>query len=166
MMLKIRILIGKVPNFACPSDKSLYITAKQDVISKNSRNLMSDCNHDEADTRTVVHVIHTLETGAITVQVCTVDTDVVDILVGKFHKFATVQLLANISVAFSTGKTAFTTSILSVLALEIQKLKHCPYFKHFLGVTQCLFSSANDQHGRTGKPILVSHSHPLPFLTS
>ena len=43
---------------------------------------MQNCNHEEADTRIVVHVMHALQQGAKTIQVSTVDTDVVVILVG------------------------------------------------------------------------------------
>ena len=52
---------------------------------------MDDCNHEEADTRIMVHIRHALEQGAETVLVRTVDTDVVVILVGLFFDLVTIQ---------------------------------------------------------------------------
>ena len=46
---------------------------------------MSNCNDEEADTRIVVHVMHALMQGWKTVQVRTLDTDVIVVLVGVFH---------------------------------------------------------------------------------
>ena len=45
---------------------------------------MPNCNHEEADTRIVVHIAHALEQGEKTIYVRTVDTDVVVILAGAF----------------------------------------------------------------------------------
>ena len=47
--------------------------------------ILMDCDHEEADTRIIVHVLHALEHTGNVVQIRTVDTDVVVILVGKFH---------------------------------------------------------------------------------
>ena len=44
---------------------------------------MPPCNHEEADTRIVIHVLHALQSGCKSVVIRTVDTDVVVILVGK-----------------------------------------------------------------------------------
>jgi hypothetical protein len=65
---------------------------------------MLDCDHEEADTRIVVHVIHALAQGASTVQVRTGDTDVVVILIGKFHDILLLYPQAVIWVAFGMGK--------------------------------------------------------------
>ena len=54
---------------------------------------MADCNHKEADTRVVVHILHALET---------VDTDV--ILTVVFFELIANNPLADIWVAFGTGK--------------------------------------------------------------
>ena len=65
---------------------------------------MLACNHEEADTRIVVHVLHALEQGMKSVLVRTVDTDVIVILVGVYAKLATIQPLAVIWVAFGTDR--------------------------------------------------------------
>ena len=43
-------------------------------------------DHEEADTRMCLHVLHALSKGAQNMLVSTVDTDVIVILVGIFHK--------------------------------------------------------------------------------
>ena len=65
---------------------------------------MDDCNHEEADTRIMVHIRHALEHGAETVLVRTVDTDVVAILVGLFFDLVTIQPSSDFLIAFSMGK--------------------------------------------------------------
>jgi hypothetical protein len=52
---------------------------------------LSECNHEEAETRIVVHILHALEHGSKTVQVRTVDTDVVIILAGAFCELIKIQ---------------------------------------------------------------------------
>ena len=65
---------------------------------------MSACDHEEADTRLIVHIVDALNKGQSTFLVRTVDTDVVVILVGKFFHFTTLNSTADIWVAFGTGK--------------------------------------------------------------
>ena len=65
---------------------------------------MQDCNHEEADTRIVVHVQHALKHGAKTVQIRTVDTDIIVILVGVFYDLAVIQPEADVWVAFGMGR--------------------------------------------------------------
>ena len=57
---------------------------------------MPNCNHEEADTRIVVHVLYALQQRLTTVQVRTVDTDVVVVLIGVFHKLLLSQPKADI----------------------------------------------------------------------
>ncbi len=72
-------------------------------MSVGSTYTMSQCNHEEADTRIVVHVRHALEGGAESVLVRTVDTDVVVILIGKLHDLLAYNQNANVWVAFGMG---------------------------------------------------------------
>ncbi|CAH3138062.1 unnamed protein product, partial [Porites lobata] len=65
---------------------------------------MPNCNHEEADTSIVVHVPHALQQGLTTVQVRTVDTDVVVVLIGVFHMLLLSQPKADICVPFGVGK--------------------------------------------------------------
>ena len=65
---------------------------------------MPSCNHEEADTQLVVHILHTLEQGLKSIEVRTIDTDVIVILVGAFVELTRVQPLADIWIAFGMGK--------------------------------------------------------------
>ncbi len=65
---------------------------------------MDCCNHEEADTRMVVHVPHALQQGASSVIVCTVDTDVIVILAGIFHDLVVIQPLTDVWVTFGISK--------------------------------------------------------------
>lgn len=74
------------------------------ISSQTCNNPMPECNHEEADTHIVIHLVHALEAGASSVMVRTVDTDVVVILVGKFHAIIANSPHADIWVAFGMGK--------------------------------------------------------------
>ena len=56
-----------------------------------SNSQMSIHNHEEADTRIVVHILHALEQGMKIIKVRTGDTDVVTILVGVYFNVAMIQ---------------------------------------------------------------------------
>ena len=94
----------KVAQFMVPQGKSIYITAGESVVSVNDLHPMPHCNHEEADTRMVAHIQHALQHGLQTVQVRTVDTDDIAILVGVFQDLATVQPSIDICLAFGMGK--------------------------------------------------------------
>ena len=70
----------------------------------NNNPTMPSCNHEEADTRLVVHILHALEQRLKRIEVCTVDTDVIVILVGVFVALTRAQPLADIWIAFGMGK--------------------------------------------------------------
>lgn len=74
------------------------------MVSHGSEHVMGQCDHEEADTRIVVHVRHALERGAESVLVRTVDTDVVVILVGKLHDLLAYNYLCKVWVAFGMGR--------------------------------------------------------------
>ena len=125
-------LSSKVASISVPAGKALHITSGkwyilhsgtglivcvfkchfitfalsgQSVTSCGSAaTLMSPCNHEEADTRIVIHVIQALQSGCTSVLVRTVDTDVVVILVGKFGRLIEERSDADIWIAFGMGK--------------------------------------------------------------
>ncbi|KAJ8037689.1 hypothetical protein HOLleu_18575 [Holothuria leucospilota] len=88
----------------CPDDKEIFITSGRSVIGAGCNHRMMECDHEEADTRIMVHLQDALENGSIVCQVRTVDPDVIVILIGKFHHLLTLNPDANIWVAFGTGK--------------------------------------------------------------
>ena len=57
---------------------------------------MPRCNHEEADTRNIVHVRDSLERRDNHIMICTVDTDVMIIVIGQFHSLCEQNPNANI----------------------------------------------------------------------
>ena len=97
-------LTNKIVKFTFPPGKLVYVTAGQSVLHSGSDNLMPDCNHEEADTRIVVHAQHALQQGMKNIEIRTVDTDVIVIFAGVFYDLIFTQPLADIWVAFGVGK--------------------------------------------------------------
>ena len=75
----------------------------ESVVHIGSGIPMPNCSHEEADTRMIVHLYHALAQGAKTIKVHTVDTDVIVILVGKYHHILTNYPQTDIWVAFGKG---------------------------------------------------------------
>ena len=69
---------------------------------------MQNCDQKEADSRLVVHLVDALKKGVKSYLICTVDTDVAVILIGKFSNLLTIYFDASIWVAFGVGKTLLT----------------------------------------------------------
>ena len=57
------LLTSKVDEFIWPSDKDVHVTSGQAVSSFGCSSPMNSCNHEEADTRVAVHVLHALQQG-------------------------------------------------------------------------------------------------------
>ena len=122
----------KVTQFVFPLNKAVHITSGDSVESTGPN--MLDCNHEEADTRIVVHILHALEQGMKTVKVRTVDTDVVVILAGAFHELLVTQPLADIWIAFGRSKNYRFYSINAIYAsLGEHKSIALPVFHAFTG---------------------------------
>ena len=85
-------------------DKCLYITSADEVLSAGPGPAMGACNHEEADIRVFVHVLHALQHANVGL-VFTGDTDVVVILLSNFHHIAAANPAADIWIAFKTGKS-------------------------------------------------------------
>ena len=65
--------------------KTVFVTHEGNVLS-NTSTAMGDCNHEEADTRMLVHVEHSLVNEANQIGINnSEDTDVLIILLGFFH---------------------------------------------------------------------------------
>lgn len=107
---------------------------------------MQSFNHEEADTRVVVHVLHYLKHGEKTILVRAVDTDVVVILAGTFHNLISTQPLADIWVAFGMGKNYRFYHINAIYSsLGQQKSPALPMFHAFSG---CDTTSAFNGKGK------------------
>ena len=87
-----------------PEGKQLLAMAGVSAIARGTSRCMESCDHEEADTRMVVHLQDALDTGSTTCLAHTVDTDVVAIIIGKFHALTANHPTADIWIAFGTGK--------------------------------------------------------------
>lgn len=81
----------------------------QSVVSIGGHS-MSDCDHEEADSRMCLHIKDALTYGAKNILVRTVDTDVIIILVGVFFTLQDQFPGFALWVAFGMGKH-FSTSV-------------------------------------------------------
>ncbi len=86
-----------------PDHKNFRIVTSGVCVLRIQLTLLK-CNHEEADTRIVVHIHHVLQQGMKKVEVCFVDTGVVVILVGVYYELINTQSSADIWAALGTGK--------------------------------------------------------------
>ena len=123
----------KVVDVAFLSGNLVYITSGKSVLHTGSIT-MPNCNHEEADTRIVVHIQHALQQGMKNTEVRTVDIDVVIILVAAFYELVTIQPLADIWVAFGTGKNYRFLSINAICdSLGERRARVLPVFHALTG---------------------------------
>ena len=160
------LLTSKVIEFVCPPSKVVYVTSGEHVISAGSD--MTNCNHEEADTRVVVHILNALEQGMKSVKVRTVDTDVVIILAGAFYELCQTQPLEDIWIAFGMSKNYRFYSINAICAsLGEQRSRALPVF-HTLNVTPCQLSRvrSKSQPGRPGRHMKRLQRHWSTWLVT
>ncbi len=62
-------LTTKISESAFPPGNIVYVTSGKSVLHSNTTNSMSNCNHEEADTRIIVHMHHALQQGMRRVEV-------------------------------------------------------------------------------------------------
>ena len=84
-------------------DKNVYVTDDESVKHVGEDIPMKKCNHEEADTRIVVHLLHALQTQSVGL-VHTGDIDVAVILLTYFHTLIAAKPAADIWIDFHTGK--------------------------------------------------------------
>jgi hypothetical protein len=94
---------------------------------------MEQCNHEEADTRVLVHLLHALQTSTLGM-VLTGDTDVVVILLSNFHYIKAVNPASEIWISFKAGKTTRMISLNTIASnLGRTKCKTMALFHAFTG---------------------------------
>ena len=83
-------------------DKELLTTYNEDVISALpfDKEGLSPCNHEEKDTRMLLHAAHASRQGHSKIMIRTVDTDAVVLVIADFYKISVSELW----IAFGTGK--------------------------------------------------------------
>ena len=127
-------LSHKLESLECVEGKHIMTTTGTSVANVGTNHHMQACNHEEADTRILIHLQDALDNGATTCLVRTVDTDVIVIIVGKFYDLLQQYPAADIWLAFGTG-TKFRHIHINTMyeALGIQKSIALPVFHSFTG---------------------------------
>ena len=117
-----------------PENKEIIITSGATTILRGSDRSMVPCDHEEADTRLLIHLQDSLRNDCTNCMVHTVDTDVIVILIGKFHHLTTLCQNVNIWVAFGTGKN-FTYYHINAFYEDLGREKSLalPVFHSFTG---------------------------------
>ena len=114
--------------------KDVLVTQDENVLTSNSSLEMPPCDHEEADTRLVVHITSALNNGCCSFLIRTVDTDVVVILIGKFFSFKRMDNNVDIWVAFGSGKNYSLWHINNICSnLGEERSLALPFFHSFTG---------------------------------
>ena len=108
--------------------KEIFTTCGTAVLAKGNTHSMATCNHEEADTRMLVHMLDAVANDAITGLVRTVDTDVIVIFVGMLNCLLLVNPACDIWVAFGSGKN------FHYIHIGKEKSMAFPFFHSFTGV--------------------------------
>ncbi|KAG0724207.1 hypothetical protein GWK47_005234 [Chionoecetes opilio] len=129
-----QFLSEKIVSTTFPDGKQVFATSGASVVCSGTDHSMPPCDHEEADTRIVVHLQDALESGCTTCLVRTVDTDVLVILIGKYHFLASKYPSADIWVAFGSGKNFLFLHINAICStLGKEKSTALPVFHSFTG---------------------------------
>ncbi|XP_063543982.1 uncharacterized protein LOC134754187 isoform X2 [Cydia strobilella] len=115
------------------SNKELYVTDGEVVLSNSSRDKqkLEPCNHEEADTRMMVHVADAVAQGHTKIMLRTVDTDVVVLAVACISQLPELQELW---VHIGTGKNHQFLSCHAIAAsLGPERTEVLPFFHAFSG---------------------------------
>ena len=86
----------------CEESKHIY-TSGTTFTAACASLYMPECKH-EADTRILIHFQNALENGDTTCLVCTVDSDVIVIIVGKLYYLFKRHPAADLWIAFGTAR--------------------------------------------------------------
>lgn len=126
-------LSTKIMEVQFHDDKCVYITSGDQVLVTGDGPPMGQCNHEEADTRVLVHLLHALQCSSLGM-VHTGDTDVIVILLSNFHHIMAVNPAAEIWISFKTGKTTKMISLNTIASsLGVTTCKAMALFHAFTG---------------------------------
>ncbi len=112
--------------------KEIITTKGQSVMCNMSRDVsrLCPCDHEEADTRIILHSLDAYENGFHEITIRTVDTDVVVLAIAESQKMENVKLW----VAFGTGKNLRYIPVHEIAsALGPEKAMALPVFHAFTG---------------------------------
>ena len=109
------LLTEKVKDFKFPENKDVNMTSEENVFSSSKSSDMQRCDHEEADTRIAVHVLHALNKGHNHVLIRTLDTDVVVVMIGLFNELLSLHPSANVWISLGMGKRFELISVNAIL---------------------------------------------------
>ena len=148
----------KITEGQFPDDKDVYITAGDQVHHVGNSPPMDQCNHEEADTRVLVHLLHALQTSSLGM-VHTGDTDVVVILLSNFHHIKALNPAADIWISFKAGKRTRMISLNTIATnLGTPTCKAMALFHAFPG------SDSTSSFKFKGKRCCCKLMHQVPSL--
>ena len=112
---------------------------------------MESCDREEANTRILIHLQDALANSCTACLVRTVDTDVVVIIIGKFHALLAKYPAVDIWIAFGTGKTFTYIHIYDFCNdLGNEKIYGTSCFSLLYWQPYLLGGRGTSQHGRPG----------------
>jgi hypothetical protein len=88
-----------------------------DQVHHVGRDPMGQCNHEEADTRVLVDLLHALQTSSLGL-VHTGGTDVIVILLNYFHHMKAVNVAAEILICFKAAETTRMISLNTISSVH------------------------------------------------
>ena len=94
--------------------KFVYVTNNENVFNNQGKNMPTCSNHEESDTRIIVQLVHTLSLGHKIFEIRTVDSDIILISIGIYHKLVKDYSLKDIYILYGTGKNIKRYSIKSI----------------------------------------------------
>ncbi|KAG7160431.1 hypothetical protein Hamer_G001677 [Homarus americanus] len=142
-----RLLSEQVMQLVVKESKQLVVTDKKQVLTVPPRNdtaNLTPCNHEEADTRKMVHAADALECGHRRILIRTVDTDVVILAVALANERS--EVLDELWLTFGTGKNRrYLAAHQIAKALGPEKSRALPVFH---AITNCDMVSAFAGHSK------------------
>ena len=118
---------------------------------------MRSCNHEEADTRILVHVRDALDKGGRSVFVRTVDTDVLVILIAQFHTLSSIWSGLSFWVAFGMERIFSCFLLTPFVSIWASRNAVCFHFFQYLPAAtlrQHSWGKERNLRGRPGKHTL------------
>lgn len=134
--------------------KEIYTTHLDNVLAAHGPDHYIDeikpCNHEEADTRMLLHVAHATKHGHQRVSIRTVDTDIVVLAITQFQHLH----ISKLWIEFGIGKQyRFIPAHLVALSMGPEKASALPFFHAFTGcdTTSAFCGIGKKQLGMYGK---------------
>ena len=128
-----KFLAQKLTTFTYPEGRQLFVTCEGNVLS-NTAAKMDDSDHEEADSRMMLHVQHALIQGMNRIKILTIDTVVIIIAFGVYHILRSKYVFNDIVVEFGLKKKHQTISLKAVAeSLGEPRCKALPFFHSFTG---------------------------------